>query len=173
MSSQADIRHRINEQIRGVGSIRLIDGDGKMIGIVPIREGLEKARALGVDLVEINRAGNPPVCKLLDYGKFKYDQVKAAKEAKKNHQVQDIKEVTVRPATDTHDLLVKAKHIKEWLEAGDRVRLIVKMKGRERIHPDQGLQVIREILSEVGPHKILGQPQNVDGKHIILTLDPG
>lgn len=172
MSSQADIRHRINEQIRGVHSVRLVDGEGKMIGIVHIREALEKARASNLDLVEMNRNGNPPVCKLLDYGKFKYDQAKAAKEAKKNHHIQDIKEVTVRPATDTHDLLVKAKHIREWLENGDRVRLVVKMRGREKIHPDQGLAVIKEILAEVGAHKALGQPQNVDGKHIILTIDP-
>lgn len=172
MSQQADIRHRINEQIRGIREVRLIDAEGKLIGIMPFREALEKATLQGLDLVEMNRNGNPPVCKLLNYGKYKYDLAKSTKEAKKNQHIQDIKEVTVRPATDTHDLATKAKHIKDWLADGDRVRLIVKMKGRERIHPDQGMLVIKEILAEVGPCKSLGQPQLVDGKHIILTLDP-
>lgn len=164
-------RHRLNEQIRGVREVRLIDAEGKMIGVVPFVQALTKAQTEGLDLVEMNRNGNPPVCKLLDYGKFKYDNAKAAKEARKNQHVIDIKELTLRPATDTHDLLVKAKHVKEWLEDGDKVKITVRMKGRERVHPDQGIQVIRELLAEVGTHKIEQQPR-AEGKFITALIAP-
>lgn len=164
-------RHRLNEQIRGVREVRLIDADGKMVGVVPFLQALNKAQIEGLDLVEMNRNGNPPVCKLLDYGKFKYDNAKAAKEARKNQHIIDIKELTLRPATDTHDLLVKAKHVKEWLEDGDKVKITVRMKGRERVHPDQGIQVIRELLSEVGSHKIEQQPR-AEGKFITALIAP-
>lgn len=162
-------RHRINEQIRGVRDVRLIDGEGKMVGVIPFYQALEKARADNLDLVEMNRNGNPPVCKILDYGKFKYDNAKAAKEAKKNQHVVEVKEMTLRPATDTHDLLVKAKHVKEWLEDGNRVKITVRMKGRERVHPDQGVNIIRELLQNVGTHKV-EVPPRAEGKFIVAMI---
>lgn len=164
-------RHRINGQIRGVREVRLIDGSGQMVGVVLLSAALSQALTEGVDLVEINRNSNPPVCKLLDYGKFKYDNAKAAKEARRNQKVVDIKEVTLRPATDTNDLLVKAKHIKEWLSDGDKVKITVRMKGRERVHPDQGVKVIQELLLSSGPHK-LEVPPKAEGKFIIAMIAP-
>jgi translation initiation factor IF-3 len=172
MTSQADIRHRINEQIRGVYQVRLIDSSGKMIGIVPIKEALSQAQNAGLDLVEMNRNGNPPVCKILNYGKFKYDQVKTAKEAKKKQHIQDIKEVTLRPVTDTHDLLTKAKHVKEWLQAKDKVKIVVRMKGREKVHPDLGMNIIKELLLNVGPYKVVQAPQSTDGRFIFAMIEP-
>jgi translation initiation factor IF-3 len=170
--TQADIRYRTNEQIRGVYQVRLIDSEGKMIGIMPFREAFTRAQGLGMDLVEINRNSSPPVCKILNYGKFKYDTAKAVKEARKKQHIAELKELTLRPVTDTHDLLVKAKHAKGWLEDGDKVKIIVKMKGRERVHPEQGTQVIRELLTEIGPHKMQGQPQ-ADGRYITVIIEPG
>lgn len=164
-------RHRVNEQIRGVRDVRLIDADGKMVGVVPFFQALNKAQTEGLDLVEMNRNGNPPVCKLMDYGKFKYDNAKAAKEARKNQHVVEVKELTLRPATDTHDLLVKAKHVKEWLEDGDKVKITVRMKGRERVHPDQGVQVIRDLLAQVGSHKVEQAPR-AEGKFITAMIAP-
>lgn len=169
--TQADIRHRTNEQIRGAFQVRLIDSEGKMIGIIPFREALVQAQTAGLDLVEMNRNSNPPVCKILNYGKFKYDAAKAAKEARKNQKIQELKEVTLRPVTDDHDLLIKAKHIKGWLEEGDKVKIVVKMRGRERAHPEEGIKIIRELLAAVGPHKVTSQP-SAEGKFIAAMIEP-
>lgn len=167
----SDIRYRANEGIRGVNQIRLIDIEGKMVGVVPFWDAINKARAEGLDLVEINRGASPPVCKILDFGKFKYDQEKAAKEAKKKQVIQELKEVSLRPATDTHDVLVKAKHVKEWLEEGSRIKIVVKMKGREKAHPEQAVKIVQELLNNSGPHKVLGQIQNLDGRQIVAMIE--
>lgn len=164
-------RHRINRLIRGVNEVRLIDENGQMLGIVGFSDALREAQTKGFDLVEMNRNSNPPVCKLLDYGKFKYENAKAAKEARKNQQIVEVKEVTLRPATDLHDILVKAKHVKEWLEEGDKVRITIRMRGRERVHPDQGLNVISQLLAEVGSHKVEMQPK-AEGKLIVALIAP-
>lgn len=167
-----DVRYRANEAIRGIGQVRLIDASGTMVGVVPYWDALNKARAEGLDLVEINRNSTPPVCKILDFGKFKYEQEKATKESKKKQTTQDLKEAVLRPSTDTHDVLIKAKHIREWLGDGSRVKVVIKMRGREKAHPDQGLKVIQELLENCGPHKVLGQIQNLDGRLIVATIDP-
>lgn len=164
-------RNRINEQIRGVYEVRLVDASGKMVGLVPFQDALRQAYAQGLDLVEMNRNNNPPVCKILDYGKFKYDQTKAQKQARKNQVIQEIKELTLRPVTDVHDLEVKANHVKEWLEDGDKVQIIVRLKGREKAHPEQATEIIKKLLLSVGPHKIEAQPR-ADGKHVIATIVP-
>lgn len=164
-------RHRINEQIRGVREVRLIDAEGKMVGVVTYFAALDRARLENLDLVEMNRNGAPPVCKLIDYGKFKYDNAKAAKEARKNQHITEVKEVTLRPATDDHDLLVKAKHVKEWLSEGDKVKIVVRMKGRERVHPDQGVNIIMELLRNIGTHKVEVQPR-AEGKFIVAMIAP-
>lgn len=164
-------RHRINNLIRGVNEVRLIDENGQMVGVLDVSEARKRAREAGLDLVEMNRNAVPPVCKILDYGKFKYENAKAAKEAKKNQQIVSVKEVTLRPATDDHDILVKAKHVKEWLEEGDKVRITIRMRGRERVHPDQGIAVIQQLLAEVGVHKVEMQPKT-EGKLIVAMIAP-
>jgi len=166
-----NIRNRINEQIRGVYEVRLVDASGKMIGLVSFQEALKQAYSQNLDLVEMNRNNNPPVCKILDYGKFKYEQSKAQKQARKNQVIQEIKELTLRPVTDMHDLLVKAEHVKEWLAEGDKVQIIVRLKGREKAHPEQATEIIKKLLLSVGPHKVEAQPR-ADGKHVIATIIP-
>lgn len=165
------VKYRVNEQIRGLREVRLIDQHGNMVGIVGIYQAVEMVKESGLDLVEVNRNANPPVCKILDYGKFKYEQTKAQKEARKNQQIQDVKEVVIRPATDTHDILVKAKHIKGWLEQGDKVRIVVKMRGREKIHPDQALKVVNELLSNCEPYTVEQSPR-VEDRFILCQISP-
>jgi translation initiation factor IF-3 len=169
--TQNIVRQRINHQIRGVHEVRLVDATGKMVGIVSFQEALGQAHAQGLDLVEMNRNNNPPVCKILDYGKFKYEQSKAQKQARKNQFVQETKELTLRPVTDTHDLLVKAGHVKEWLEDGDRVQVVVRLKGREKAHPEQATEIIKKLLLSVGPHKVEAQPR-ADGRNVTATIGP-
>lgn len=162
-------RHRTNEQIRGVREVRLIDSAGKMIGIVLLQAAKDQAASENLDLVEMNRSSNPPVCKIMDFGKYKYELSKSMKEAKKNQHVVELKEMTLRPVTDTHDLLVKAKHVKEWLEDGCKVKITVRMKGRERAHPIQAIEIIKELLANVGQHKV-EQPPREEGKLVSCTV---
>lgn len=169
MANNSSIKNRANEQIRGVREVRLIDQDGQMLGIFPFYEALRKSKQDGFDLVEINRNSNPPVCKLMDFGKYKYDQGKAAKEARRAQQGPEVKEVVLRPATDTHDILVKAKHIRGWLDDGDKVRIVVKMRGREKIHPDRAMEVIESLLSQCGPHRVEQQPR-LEDRIIIVVI---
>jgi translation initiation factor IF-3 len=169
--TQNIVRHRINHQIRGVYEVRLVDGTGKMVGIVSFQEALASAHAQNMDLVEMNRNNNPPVCKILDYGKFKYEQSKAQKLARKNQFIQETKELTLRPVTDTHDLLVKAGHVKEWLEEGNKVQIIVRLKGREKAHPEQATEIINKLLLSVGPHKVETQPR-ADGRNVTAIIGP-
>lgn len=164
-------KHRINFQIKGVSEVRLIDENGQMAGVLDVFEARRRAKEAGLDLVEMNRNSNPPVCKIMDYGKFKFENAKAAKEAKKNQQIVSVKEVTLRPATDLHDIQIKAKYIKDWFESGDKVRIVIRMKGRERVHPQQGMDVLNSLLTEVGPHKVEIQPRT-EGKIIVAQIAP-
>lgn len=170
MSNQ-NIRNRANEQIRGVREVKLIDSEGKFLGTIPFFKALEQAKFEGLDLVEVNRNAFPPTCKIMDFGKYKYEQEKAQKEAKKNQKNVTLKEVVLRPVTDTHDVQVKAKHVKEWLADGDKVKITVKMRGRERVHPDQGIEIINKLLSEVGSYKLESSPR-LDGKFIVAMIAP-
>lgn len=170
-NNSGGFRHRINFQIRGVQQVRLVDATGKMVGIVPIEEAQKQAEMAGLDLVEMNRNNNPPVCKILDYGKFKYDQTKAQKLARKNQVIQEVKELNLRPVTDTHDLLVKASHVKEWLEEGNKVQIIVKLRGRERAHPEQATEIIKKLLEQVGSYRMDLNPK-AEGKNVIAAISP-
>lgn len=154
-------KYRVNEGIRGIRETRLIDADSKMIGIVPFYEALRRSKEAGLDLVEITQ-GNPPVCKILNFGKFKYEQAKAAKEARKNQQIMDIKEVVLHPSTEENDILIRARQIKDWLSDNSKVRITVKMRGRERAHPEVAIGIINSLLSHCGPHQIEGTLKKED-----------
>lgn len=154
-------KYRVNEGIRGIRETRLIDAEGKMVGIVPFYDALKRSREANLDLVEITH-GNPPVCKILDFGKFKYEQAKAAKEARKNQQVMEIKEVVLHPSTEENDILIRARQIKDWLSDNSKVRITVKMRGRERAHPDVAIGIINTLLSHCGPHQLEGSVKKED-----------
>lgn len=168
--SKAD-EPRVNRGIRAP-SIRLIDQNGTMIGVVPVAEGLRLAEQAGLDLVEISPGAEPPVCKILDLGKFRYEAQKKAHEARKKQKVIQIKEIQLRPTIDKHDLEIKIKRTIGFLEEGDRVRISLRFRGREMDHTDLGFQVInrvQEALKDIGK---VDHPPKMEGKQIVMTVGP-
>ncbi len=137
---------RVNEAIR-VREVRLIGEDGKQIGIVGIREALDEAEKRGLDLVEISPNAVPPVCKIIDYGKYNYEQQKREKISKKKQHVITVKEVRFRPHTDTHDIETKVRKIREFIDDGDRVKLSVMFRGREMAHQEIGMNTIQRVIA--------------------------
>ncbi|MDD3716218.1 MAG: translation initiation factor IF-3 [Candidatus Marinimicrobia bacterium] len=137
---------RVNDAIRA-REVRLISEDGKQIGIVSIREALSEAEKSGLDLVEISPNAVPPVCKIIDYGKYNYEQQKREKINKKKQHVITVKEVRFRPHTDTHDIETKVRKIREFIENGDRVKLSVMFRGREMAHQEIGMETVQKVIA--------------------------
>lgn len=136
------------------------------------RKALEMAQSQGLDLAEISPTSNPPVCKIIDYGKFKYEAKKKAQKAKKNQAVTHLKEIQFRPNTDTHDIEYKVKHIKEFLEEGDKVKVSVRFRGREAAHADLGHALLKQIIDMVGNLGIVEQHTKMEGKILHLVFGP-
>ena len=135
---------RVNEQIR-IREVRLIDENGEQLGIVPTFEALKTARARDLDLVEVSPNANPPVCKILNYGKFKFEQEKKLRDSKKNQKALRLKEIRMQPKIGSGDLDTKAKHVQEFLDEGDKVKVTIRFRGRELAHTDLGFGVLQEI----------------------------
>ena len=135
---------RINEMIR-VREVRLIDDEGNQLGIVATPEALRMAQDKDLDLVEVSPNANPPVCKILDYGKYRFEQEKKLRDAKKNQKVLKLKEIRMQPKIGSGDLDTKAKHIQEFLNEGDKVKVTIRFRGRELAHTDLGFEVLNEI----------------------------
>lgn len=168
--SKAD-EPRVNREIRA-DSIRLIDHQGNMVGVVSVAEGLRMADQVGLDLVEISPAAKPPVCKVLDYGKYRYEAQKKANEARKKQKVIQIKEIKLRPTIDKHDLEIKIKHIREFLADGDKVRVTLRFRGREMDHTDLGMQVIGRVQEQLKDDCKVEQSPKMEGKQIVMTIGP-
>jgi translation initiation factor IF-3 len=135
-----------------VPSVRVVDEEGGQLGVLDTRDAIQRARAEGKDLVEIAPQAKPPVCKIIDYGKFQYEQKKKAQEAKKKQTVVSVKEIKFRPATDDHDYSYRMKHAREWIEDGDKVRASIIFRGREMTHRELGsaiLNKLREDLNDI------------------------
>jgi translation initiation factor IF-3 len=162
---------RINEEIR-VPSVRLIDQNNEMQGVVPIREALARAADVGLDLVEISPNQSPPVCKLLDFGKFKYEQQKKKNEAKKKQKVMEIKEIKIRPNIDDHDYGVKMRAMKAFLEEGDKVKVTLRFRGREMAHMDLGAKVLDRVRSELEVMAKVEQMPRVEGRQMVMVMTP-
>jgi len=139
---------RINDEIR-VPQVRLIDDRGEMLGVMSAREALIRAYDVGLDLVEISPNAVPPVCKILDYGKYKYEQQKKANEARKKQKVVEIKEIKVRPNIDDHDYDVKMKQMKNFIGEGDKVKVTLRFRGREMAHQELGVKVLERIRNDL------------------------
>jgi translation initiation factor IF-3 len=152
--------------------VRLIDQDGKQLGVVATIEAMRLAREAGLDLVEISPNAAPPVCKILDYGKYKYEIKKKAQEAKKKQVVVKLKEVKMRPGTDEHDFQFKLRHIQRFLEEGDKAKITVVFKGREMAYQDLGRQVMARILEAVKDKAKVEQSPSMEGKALIMVLAP-
>lgn len=142
---------RINEQIR-VPQVRVIDDEGEQLGIMRPEEALRIAEGKGLDLVEVAPNAQPPVCRMIDYGKYRYQQSKRLKEAKKNQHVVTVKEIKYRPKISDHDFDFKTNHVKEFLDDGNKVKLTIMFRGREMAHPEFGKDLLQRVLDEVEEH---------------------
>ncbi len=164
--------YAVNGDIRS-NVVRLINATGEQVGVVSVDEALEMAYESGLDLVEINSKANPPVCKIIDYGKFKYELTKKEKEQSKKARLSkaDVKEIHLRPNTDKNDISIKARKAKEFLVDGDKVKVAVKFKGREVSYIEIGQAVLDSFLNEVGDYK-LDKPVSVADKQIFAILAP-
>jgi len=164
--------HRINERIR-IPQVRLIDHEGNQIGVVPTHQALQMAREVNLDLVEISPNSSPPVCKILDYGKFKYEKKKKEHEAKKKQVVVKVKEVQLRPNTEEHDLNYKFKNIRTFLEEGDKAKITIMFRGREIAYVDQGYKMMSQLVEMVKDIAYAESPAKLEGKKLIMVLAPG
>lgn len=162
---------RVNEEIR-VPQVRVIDADGEMIGIMPTRDALSRAFSAGLDLLEISPTAEPPVAKILDYGKFKYEQQKKRNEARKKQKVIEIKEVKVRPGTGEHDFQTKAKAVQAFLEAGDKVKVSLRFKGREVAHQELGHRMMERLREATADIAKAEQRPRLENRQMIMILAP-
>jgi translation initiation factor IF-3 len=162
---------RVNEEIR-VPQVRLIDQDGEMMGVMSARDGMLRAYAVGLDLVEISPNADPPVCKILDYGKFKYEQQKKKNEAKKKQKVIEIKEIKVRPNIDENDYQVKMRAMKSFIEEGDKVKVTLRFRGREMAHQDIGVRVLERIRAEMDVSTKVEQMPRLENRQMVMVLSP-
>ncbi len=161
----------MNEKIRGP-EVRVIGHDGQQLGIIPIRKALELAALEHLDLVEVAPNADPPVCKIMDYGKFKYQQNKRSQEAKKKQTVIQVKEVKIRPKTDEHDLQVKIRHIKRFLSQKDKAKVTILFRGREIAYSDQGFKVLERIKEELKEEVVIEQQPKMEGRNLIMIMAP-
>jgi translation initiation factor IF-3 len=162
---------RINNDITAT-KIRLIDEAGEMQGVFGIKQAIEKAEALGLDLVEISPNAEPPVCKILDYGKFKYEQQKKLAEAKKKQKTVDVKEIKLRPGIGDHDYEVKLKAGKKFIENGDKLKVTLRFRGREMAHMQLGLDVLNRMKEDlVGLANVDHHPKT-EGRQVMMMLSP-
>ena len=162
---------RINERIKAA-EVRLISDTGEQVGVLPIRDALLRAEELGLDLVEVSPDAKPPVCRLIDYGKFKYQQSKKAQEAKKKQVVIEVKEINLTPNTDKHDIETKQNHIKRWIAEKARVRVGVKFRGREMSHIDLGYKALQELMSGIEDIVVQESVPRMEGRRLVVTLLP-
>ena len=162
---------RINEYIR-VREVRLIDGEGNQKGIVPTVQALQMARDAGLDLVEVAPQAQPPVCKVLDYGKYKFELEKKNRESRKHQKQIRIKEIRMQPKIDEHDLEFKTRHIREFLDEGNKVKVTVRFRGRELAHTELGKEVLDRILQMLTDSFIVEKPAQMEGRTMSLLLNP-
>ena len=162
---------RVNEEIR-VPQVRLIDDAGEMQGVMTAREAQSRAFAAGLDLVEISPNADPPVCKILDYGKFKYEQQKKKNEAKKKQKVVEIKEVKVRPNIDENDYQVKLRAMKTFIEEGDKVKVTLRFRGREMAHQDIGVRVLERIRADLEASTKVESMPRMEMRQMVMVLSP-
>jgi translation initiation factor IF-3 len=163
--------YRINEQI-DVPEVRLIDDAGEMLGVVSLRDAQARADDLGLDLVEVSPTAQPPVCKILDYGKFKYEAQKKANAARKKQRVIDVKEIKMRPSIDDNDYNIKMRKIFSFLEEGDKVKVTMRFRGRELAHQDIAMRVLTRVRDQVGELAKIEQFPRMEGRQMVMVMAP-
>lgn len=167
----SNMSHQINDEIRD-REVRLISESGEQLGILSSRDALAKAEEAGLDLVKISPTANPPVCKLMDYGKFKFEQQKRDKEARKNQKVVEIKEVRMSPGIDINDFNVKLRNAQKFLAEGNRVKATVRFRGREMAHTDIGRKLLLKFAEDCAEIAVMDKEPKLDGRHMNMFLSP-
>lgn len=152
--------------------VRVIGAEGDQLGILPRQDALNMAKEAGLDLVEVAAASDPPVCRIMDYGKFKYEQQKKKADAKKRQSVIQIKEIKVRPKTDDHDYETKLRHIRRFLEEGDRCKVTVFFRGREIVHRDRGTAILDRMIQDLADVAKVEQEPKAEGRTLQMLLIP-
>jgi len=162
---------RMNEGIR-VREVRLIDHNGQNVGVVATADALARAIEAGLDLVEVSPDANPPVAKILDYGKYKYQEQKKAAEARKKQKIVEIKEIKMRPSIDDHDYDVKMRSIQRFFDDGDKVKVTLRFRGREMAHQDLGWQVLQRVKADTEPIAKVESEPRMEGRQMVMVLAP-
>lgn len=164
-------RTRVNQQIR-ISPVRVIDPAGEQLGIIPIEKALEAAEELGLDLVEVAPTARPPVCRIMDYGKFRYEEQRKAREARKKQHRVELKEVKMRPGIEDHDFDFKARHARRFLEEGNKVKVTMMFRGRQMAHPEIGRVVLERMVAEVADiGKVESHPM-MEARSMTMVLAP-
>ena len=161
----------MNDQIN-VREVRLIDQDGNNQGVVATRDAIERASDVDLDLVEVSPTADPPVCKILDFGRYKYEMQKRANEARKKQKTIDVKEIKMRPNIDDHDYNVKLKSIQKFLDEGDKVKVTMRFRGREMAHQELGQKLLEKVQTEVADQAKVESSPKVEGRQMIMVIAP-
>ncbi|MCS6914095.1 MAG: translation initiation factor IF-3 [Myxococcales bacterium] len=167
----AEPSYRVNHRIR-IPRVRVIGSDGVQIGIMDTAEALRLAREDGLDLVEISPKAVPPVCKIMDYGRFKYEQQKKEREERAKRTVTDVKEMKFRPKTDEHDFEFKVRHIRQFLADGNKAKLVIQFRGREIVHPEVGQAVLKRVVEACADVAVVEQQPTLEGRRMLMVLAP-
>ncbi|MBO8171833.1 MAG: translation initiation factor IF-3 [Bacillaceae bacterium] len=163
--------HLVNEAIRA-REVRLIDVDGNQVGVVPTKEALNRAKDANLDLVVVAPQAKPPVCRIMDYGKFKYEQSKKEKEARKKQKVIHVKEVRLSPNIEEHDLQTKLRNVRKFLNQGDKVKLTIRFRGRQITHSEIGQEILEKMSKEVEDISVVERKAKMEGRNMIMILGP-
>ncbi len=162
---------RINEDIE-VSEVRLVAEDGEQVGVVSLDLALQRAADAGLDLVEVSPNAEPPVCKIIDYGKLKYQEQKKKNEARKKQKTIEVKEIKLRPNIDTHDYDVKMKSARRFIDEGDKVKVTLRFRGREMAHQDLGAQVLERVRGELDEIAKVEQMPKMEGRQMVMVMSP-
>ncbi len=162
---------RVNERIR-VPQVRVIGDDGAQVGVLPVREALALAQSKGLDLVEVSPTARPPVCRIMDYGKYKYEQNRRARVAKKKQHQMQLKEVKMRPKIDDHDYEFKLKHARQFLDDRDKVKVTVTFRGREMAHQELGYALIQKVIAALADVALVESPPRSEGRTLNAVMMP-
>lgn len=164
-------RTRVNQQIR-ISPVRVIDPEGEQVGILPIEKALETAEEMGLDLVEVAPMARPPVCRIMDYGKFRYEEQRKEREARKKQHRVELKEVKMRPGIEDHDFDFKMRHARRFLEEGNKVKLTMMFRGRQMAHPEIGRQVLERVVEKVSDVAKVESMPSMEGRSMSMVLAP-
>lgn len=169
---EKEVRARVNGEIN-CKEVRLIGEDGSQVGVITTSAALERAAGVGLDLVEVSASAEPPVCRIMDYGKFRYEQSKKQQEAKKKQTVIEVKEIKLRPKTEKHDLDFKIKNIKKFLKQKNKVKITLRFRGREIVYADTlGMEVLNKIAEELAEDAVILQSPKMEGRQMAMFVGP-